>query len=482
MRCPSTSDLVHAQANHAYDKLAVISDNIEALQAIYDFIFDIKEYLHQRLKEYMHKHRDELIDGQKTFTKPVRLEELELFSSVNADIKDTVGNIKLNFTTCSPYILFKVSRTDDETKEEYSSEVKLILDTCNGKPLLTIPPTDGEVNESSVRVDFLNDQLSSIKDRLLSLEDRATQLESDVATIQGRLDNALDYPVDGSNALVTSNGIYDYGQNIISALTGNVNAAIAGVTDANTTYSFSLSGNTLIITPSSGDAQTVDLSSLVSNGSGGGSNDSYIFAYPSGSPDGFDLALESINTWDIVTGDDIASAVEVSIAGGGNHPEIVTYTIDQNSSLDSTEFTYGAYWGNEAVYNPTTLSSSDSYRCIAAPVVAHGSGNGGAGDTRPVIRVKAGVFQRIGGGSGSTIQAIWYDDPIAPHTTFSSTVGNTYPGGSLYLPDGVLPNGTRIGGDGDYICVTASSYYVGDIDSSGPHYGGITIGTFRKIE
>ena len=34
MRCPSTSDLVHAQANHAYDKLAVISDNIEALQAI----------------------------------------------------------------------------------------------------------------------------------------------------------------------------------------------------------------------------------------------------------------------------------------------------------------------------------------------------------------------------------------------------------------------------------------------------------------
>jgi len=266
MRCPSTSDLVHAQANHAYDKLAVISDNIEALQAIYDFIFDIKEYLHQKLEEYMHKHRDELIDGQKTFTKPVRLEELELFSSVNADIKDTVGNIKLNFTTCSPYISFKVSRTDDETKEEYVSEVKLMLDTCNGEPLLTIPPTNGEVDESSVRVDFLNDQLSSIKDRLLSLEDRATQLESNVTTIQGRLDNALDYPVDGSNDLVKSKGIYAYGQNIIQALTGNVNAAIAGVTDANTTYSFSLSGNNLIITPSSGDAQIVDLSSLVSNG------------------------------------------------------------------------------------------------------------------------------------------------------------------------------------------------------------------------
>lgn len=274
MRCPSTSDLVHAQANHAYDKLAVISDNIEALQAIYDFIFDIKEYLHQRLKEYMHKHRDELIDGQKTFTKPIRLEELELFSSVNADIEDTVGRIKLDFTTCAPYILFKVSRTDDETHEEYTSEVKLILDTCDGSPLLTIPPTNGEIDESSVRVDFLNDQLSSIKDRLLSLEDRTTQLEQDVTTIQGRLDNALDYPENDSNALVTSNGIYDYGQNIINALTGSINTAVAGVTDANTTYSFTLSGTNLIITPSSGNAQTLDLSSLVSSGNSSNNNSS----------------------------------------------------------------------------------------------------------------------------------------------------------------------------------------------------------------
>lgn len=271
MRCPSTSDLVHMQANHAYDKLAVISDNIEALQAIYDFIFDIQEYLRQRLQDYMHKHRDELIDGQKTFTKPVRLEELELFSSVNADIEDTVGNIKLNFTTCAPYISFKVSRTDDETHEEYVSEVKLILDTCNGKPLLTIPPTDGEVDESSVRVDFLNDQLSSIKDRLLSLEGRVTQLESDVSglgdritPLETKMNNILDYPVDGSSELVTSNGIYDYGQAILNSITD----AMGNIQDNNTTYSFTLSGNNLVITPSVGNQQSVDLSSLVSSGSG----------------------------------------------------------------------------------------------------------------------------------------------------------------------------------------------------------------------
>lgn len=385
MRCPSTSDLVHAQANHAYDKLAVISDNIEALQAIYDFIFDIKEYLHQRLKEYMHKHRDELIDGQKTFTKPVRLEELELFSSVNADIKDTVGNIKLNFTTCSPYISFKVSRTDDETKEEYVSEVKLILDVCNGKPLLTIPPTDGDVDESSVRVDFLNEQLLSLRSALTPVESNVVGLSDRITSLETKLNNVLDYPVDGSSELVTSDGIYDYGQSILNTIT----EAMGNIHDTNTTYSFTLSGSNLIITPSSGDVQTIDLSLLVSRGS----NDSYIFAYPSGTVEDQMPTPEEINAWDIVTGDHLASAVEVSVYSTENHPDIVTYTIDQNSSLNSNSFIVSGYHGDETTYNPTNLSSSDSYRCIVAPVVSQGTVGGG--NTRPTVSVRAGVFQQI---------------------------------------------------------------------------------------
>lgn len=88
----------------------------------------------------------------------------------------------------------------------------------------------------------------------------------------------------------------------------------------------------------------------------------------------------------------------------------------------------------------------------------------------------------LGSGSGGTIQAVWYTYSISPDTTYSSTVGNTYPGTELYLPNGTIPNGTSIGGSGNYICVTASSYHVGAIDSSGPHWGGITIGTFRKVE
>lgn len=394
MRCPSTSDLVHAQANHAYDKLAVISDNIEALQAIYDFIFDIKEYLHQRLKDYMHKHRDELIDGQKTFTKPVRLEELELFSSVNADIKDTVGNIKLNFTTCSPYISFKVSRTDDETKEEYVSEVKLMLDTCNGEPLLTIPPTNGDEPESSVRVDYLNAQLAAITGRTTELESNTSDLpnlSNRISSIETKMNNVLDYPVDGSSELVTSNGIYEYGQTLKREILNVVNS----ITDTNTTYAFSYDPTThkIVITPSSGIAIELNLSDL------GGSNDSYIFAYPSGTVNDQMPTPEKINAWDIVTGDHLASAVEVSVYSTENHPDIVTYTIDQNSSLDSNSFIVSAYHGDETTYNPTNLSSSDSYRCIVAPIVSQGTVSGtissGGGNTRPTVSVRAGVFQRI---------------------------------------------------------------------------------------
>ena len=312
--------------------------------------------------------------------------------------------------------------------------------------------------------------------------------EGAITGLETKLNNVLNYPIDNSNELVTSDGIYEYGQTVKQELLNTISTALGNISDTNTTYTFTLSGSNLIITPSSGNAQTVDLSSLVSSGSSGssgGSNDSYIFAYPSGSVDGGgDMPTpEIINAWDIVTGDHLASAVEVSTFGGnGNHPDIVTYTIDQNSSLDSNTFTAG-YWENQAVYNPTNLSNSDSYRCIVAPTVTQGSGAGGAGDTRPWVRIKAGVFQKIGGSdSGPTIQAIWYTGYTPGPGTYSSTVGNTYPGTSLYLPNGGSPEGTSIGGSGDYICVTASSYSVGSIDSSGPHFGGITIGTFRKIE
>ena len=479
--------LCHHQANIAYDKLAVISDHIDELANVADCILDLKEYLFHILKLYVTLAKDETITGKKKFTKPITTTRVNLYNEV--DETDNIAFIETGWDNCIPYVDLHVDREDSQSHDQYKANIRLLLDPCdNYKAKFLIPYTDGEEDYSAVCVKYLKEQWQILKDLIDALTDRMSAAEGAITGLETKLNNVLNYPIDNSNELVTSDGIYEYGQTVKQELLNTISTALGNISDTNTTYTFTLSGSNLIITPSSGNAQTVDLSSLVSSGSSGssgGSNDSYMFAYPSGSVDGGgDMPTpEIINAWDIVTGDHLASAVEVSTFGGnGNHPDIVTYTIDQNSSLDSNTFTAG-YWENQAVYNPTNLSNSDSYRCIVAPTVTQGSGAGGAGDTRPWVRIKAGVFQKIGGSdSGPTIQAIWYTGYTPGPGTYSSTVGNTYPGTSLYLPNGGSPEGTSIGGSGDYICVTASSYSVGSIDSSGPHFGGITIGTFRKIE
>ena len=391
--------LCHHQANIAYDKLAVISDHIDELANVADCILDLKEYLFHILKLYVTLAKDETITGKKKFTKPITTTRVNLYNEV--DETDNIAFIETGWDNCTPYVDLHVDREDSQSHDQYKANIRLLLDPCdNYKAKFLIPYTDGEEDYSAVCVKYLEEQWQILKDLIDALTDRVNTAEGAITSLETKLNNVLNYPVDNSNELVTSDGIYEYGQTIKQELLNAISTALGNISDTNTTYSFTLSGSNLIITPSSGNVQTVDLSSLVSSGSSGG-NDSYIFAYPSGSPNDFDLTLENINTWDVVTGDRIASAVEVSIPGG-NHPEIVTYTINQDD-LDSNTFVYAAYYGSpQTVYNPTTLSSSDSYRCITAPVVTRGSGAGGAGDTRPWIRVKAGVFQRIGGsGSGS---------------------------------------------------------------------------------
>ena len=473
--------LCHHQANIAYDKLAVISDHIDELANVADCILDLKEYLFHILKLYVTLAKDETITGKKKFTKPITTTRVNLYNEV--DETDNIAFIETGWDNCTPYVDLHVDREDSQSHDQYKANIRLLLDPCdNYKAKFLIPYTDGEEDYSAVCVKYLEEQWQILKDLIDALTDRVNTAEGAITSLETKLNNVLNYPVDNSNELVTSDGIYEYGQTVKQELLNAISTALGNISDTNTTYSFTLSGSNLIITPSSGNAQTVDLSSLVSSGSSGGSNDSYIFAYPSGTVEDQMPTPEEINAWDIVTGDHIASAVEVSVYTTENHPDIVTYTINQNSSLDSNSFIVSAYHGSETTYNPTNLSSSDSYRCIVAPEVVQGTVNN-TGNTRPTVRVKAGVFQKIGGSdSGPTIQAIWYTGYTPGPGTYSSTVGNTYPGTSLYLPNGGSPEGTSIGGSGDYICVTASSYSVGSIDSSGPHFGGITIGTFRKIE
>lgn len=348
--------LCHHQANIAYDKLAVISDHIDELANVADCILDLKEYLFHILKLYVTLAKDETIPGKKKFTKPITTTKVNLYNEV--DETDNIAFIETGWDDCAPYVDLHVDREDSQSHDQYKANIRLLLDPCdNYKAKFLIPYTDGEEDYSAVCVKYLEERWQILKDlidalttRMGNAEEAITGLGNRITPLETKLNNIINYPVDNSNDLVTSDGIYEYGQAIKQELLDAISNAVGSMSDTNTTYTFTLNGNNLIITPSSGNVQTVDLSSLASSGSGG------------------------------------------------------------------------------------------------------------------------------------TIQAVWFTYSITPHTTFSSTVGNTYPGSSLYLPNGAQPDGTSIGGIGDYICVTASSYYVGDIDSSGPHFGSITIGTFRKIE
>lgn len=392
MRIPSTSDLAQREANHAYDKLAVISENIESLEELYDFMFQLKQYFKNLLAEYVTKHTDETVESQKTFLEHIRLEAIKFFNQ--EDHNEDFGFIGAEYNAdCEPCLLFKVSRKDVETENTITSQLKLILNTCNNTARFEIPPTDGTVNESAVRVDYLHTILatlsSDITNSAQAMEDllnRLVALENVINPIKNYLRiGIISYPVDDSNALVTSNGIYDFVQDLLGQVPPN--------TDTTYTFSFDPGTNKIVITPSSGTGTELDLSSLANDNSSD-SNDNYIFAYPAGSvDDGGDYIVPlHIAQWDIVTGDMIASAVEVSTGTSGNHPTIQTFTIDQTNF--SSNYFAGGYWEDEAVYNPSTLNSTDRYRCIQAPVITEGAV--GNGNTRPMVGVTAGVFQKIG--------------------------------------------------------------------------------------
>lgn len=375
----------------------------------------IKPYILEALKNYPRLNDSCVVEGLWTFANSILLKNYKAAKRVPPTFDDPEVTHKIAFLDREDVELgsIKFWRKVDST---FGIDVKLgnggisiVGDNDNPTMSLVNTPVNNGPKEI-VNVEYLNQAFSTFTNGLNALANRVGSLEDlyenrikPIVTDPNGNTRAIHTTIhaDASDAnLPTCGAVYQYGKGISDALNSRIDGLANGLSDLNN----ALNGLSSRIGSIANDV--VNLQNTVNNlgsGSGGGSdsgggssgNDSYIFAYPSGSANDFDLTLESINTWDIVTGDRIASAVEVSIPGSENHPEIVTYTINQDN-LDSNTFVYAAYYGSpQTVYNPTTLSSSDSYRCITAPVVTRGSGAGGAGDTRPWIRVKAGVFQKI---------------------------------------------------------------------------------------
>lgn len=381
----------------------------------------IKPYILEALKYYPRLNDSCVVEGLWTFANSILLKNYKAAKRVPPTFDDPEVTHKIAFLDREDVELgaIKFWRKVDST---FGIDIKLgnagisiVGDNDNPSvSLVNTPVNDGP--KEIVNVEYLNqalvpfnDALNALADRVKTLEDLyEDQIKPIVTDPNGNIrDVHTTIHADASDAnLPTCGAVYQYGKGISDALNqriDNIPSVTDSVQDGNmhpvtsnaVADALASINNALNGLSSSISSIANDVANLKNSGGGSGGNDSYIFAYPSGSADKYDLTLANINTWDIVTGDQIASAVEVSIAGSGNHPEIVTYTIDQNSNIDSTEFVYGGWWGNEAVYNPTTLSSSDSYRCITAPVVTRSTGAGGGGDTRPFIKIKAGVFQKI---------------------------------------------------------------------------------------
>ena len=382
----------------------------------------IKPYLLEALKHYPRLDDECVVEGLWKFANTICLQNKHTSIRTPPTYDDPVTTHKIAFLDKDDIELgcIKFWRKVDSTFgiDMILNGRGISITGNNDDPTLCLVDTPiGDNKKQIVNIEYLEFSLSALQelvdgltDRIGALEDYKGQADSLIRDPNGNfrtVHTTIHNDSDDQN-IPTCYAVYQFGKGISDALNNRIdglanalNSRIDSLANGLSDLNNALNGLRSSINSIANDVANLKNSSGGgSSGSGGdsgggsGGNDSYIFAYPSGSPDDFDLTLERINTWDVVTGDRIASAVEVSTPGG-NHPEIVTYTINQDD-LDSNTFVYAAYYGSpQTVYNPTTLSSSDSYRCITAPVVTRGSGAGGAGDTRPWIRIKAGVFQKI---------------------------------------------------------------------------------------
>lgn len=215
MRIPSTSDLVYAQTNKAYDKLAVLSENLDKLEEIYDFIFKYKEYIHTILEEYIDN--EQLLGGVNSpsandkdvvpipyhlKTKKIILPHNsgdEYYGEISVDTSGENGNgliLKLLDTTGTE--LGRLSVSVNEAKEviisvpnpvDTTSAVNLgYLNTTFIPNILTQATDyiDGVVKEvyEFINTNFCtNGTLDSVRAEITELRQKLDKLEQDIADI-----------------------------------------------------------------------------------------------------------------------------------------------------------------------------------------------------------------------------------------------------------------------------------------------------------
>lgn len=174
MRCPSTSDLVDFQSNKAYDKLAVISENIEDLQEISEFIMSLKDWLRANINTYI--------------------------SDYESTLTTTITNLNNNINTLAGSFVSYKNGVDGSIEEQNT----LINQIKSDLLILTnsLPQIDTSVTEGSTKLPtsgsvytFVNTaikNIGSIAGDVTAISAKLVSVEADMAKLREDLEASVE--------------------------------------------------------------------------------------------------------------------------------------------------------------------------------------------------------------------------------------------------------------------------------------------------
>lgn len=174
MRCPSTSDLVDFQSNKAYDKLAVISENIEDLQEISEFIMSLKDWLRANINTYI--------------------------SDYESTLTTTITNLNNNINTlASSFVSYKNGVNGSiEAQNTLINQIKSdLLILTNSLPQIDTSVTEGSTKlpTSGSVYTFVNTAIRSIggiAGDVTALAAKLVTVEADVAKLKEDLEASVE--------------------------------------------------------------------------------------------------------------------------------------------------------------------------------------------------------------------------------------------------------------------------------------------------
>lgn len=256
MRCPSTSDLVDFQSNKAYDKLAVISENIEDLQEISEFIMSLKDWLRANINTYI--------------------------SDYESTLTTTITNLNNNINTlASSFVSYKNGVDGSiEAQNTLINQIKSdLLILTNSLPQIDTSVTEGStklptsgsvytfVNTAISSIGGLANDLTTISAKLVTVEAEIDRLREDlgvsvenVTVLTGYYSNTsiLDMNSVGTLSIIPEVGTMVIGKDIYPNITittdenslGRITATLTGNNDSELQYiCISSSEVTLTVAP-----------------------------------------------------------------------------------------------------------------------------------------------------------------------------------------------------------------------------------------